>query len=49
MRGCFSLYLEERIKRLEKEIMQLKSRIEIIDYDNEYIYRKLKEKGIILV
>jgi len=41
--------LEEKIKKLEKEVRELRVKIEIIDYDNEFIFKKLKEKGIILL
>ena len=41
--------LEEKIKKLEKEVKELRVKIEIIDYDNEFIFKKLKEKGIILL
>ena len=42
---------EERIKRLErqilKEILNLRMKYEILDNDISFIYKKLKEKGII--
>jgi len=38
---------EERIKRLEKEIIAIRNKLEIIDDDVLFLFKKLKEKGIL--